>query len=468
MISHGDEIGRTQRGNNNVYCQDSELSWMDWSLCETNADLLAFTRKVVQFRKNHPVFRRRRFFEGKPIRSGDQARDIAWLTPAGKEMTPEDWGTGFGQCVAVFLNGDAIPAPNDAASGWSTTPSCCASTHTTRYRISLRPRPATPSSGPPTIDTARPDWRHRSGGRGRREDPAAAALAAACCVRPPDTWLLQCCRRIGCRCAATASPSPTLRSCCDYLDELGVSHLYLSPILTAPTGSTHGYDVTDPTTVSAALGGHEGLAAAGGGGARTRHGPDRRHRAQPRRRRQARAEPVVVGRADARPRLAVRVVLRHRLGPGPDGRIVLPVLGSDDDVAASVDGTCCGSATWPIAPGTGRVRPEVHDRQHYRLIGWRHGVCGYRRFFSITSLAGLRQEDRAVFDATHVEVKRWFDEGLVDGVRIDHPDGLSDPGRLSRLAARTRRAAGVDRDREDPGRRRGAGPHAAGRGHHRL
>ena len=69
----------------------------------------------------------------------------------------------------------------------------------------------------------------------------------------------------------------------------------------------------------------------------------------------------------------------------------------------------------------------MYDRQHYRLISWRHGICGYRRFFSITSLAGLRQEARAVFDATHVEVKRWFDEGLVDGLRIDHPDGLSDP-----------------------------------------
>ena len=73
------------------------LSWMDWSLCETNADLLAFTRKVTELRKNHPVFRRRRFFEGKPIRTGDQVRDIAWLTPAGKEMTPEDWGTGLRQ-----------------------------------------------------------------------------------------------------------------------------------------------------------------------------------------------------------------------------------------------------------------------------------------------------------------------------------------------------------------------------------
>jgi isoamylase len=74
---------------------------------------LAFTRKVTAFRKNHPAFRRRRFFEGKPIRTGDQIRDIAWLTPAGEEMTPEDWGSGLGKCVAVFLNGEAIPSPNE-------------------------------------------------------------------------------------------------------------------------------------------------------------------------------------------------------------------------------------------------------------------------------------------------------------------------------------------------------------------
>ncbi len=114
MIAHGDEIGRTQRGNNNVYCQDSELSWMDWSLCQTNGDLLEFTRKVVKLRKDHPVFRRRRFFEGKPIRTGHQVRDIAWLTPpAGKEMDPQDWEAGLGQCVAVFLNGRAIPTPDE-------------------------------------------------------------------------------------------------------------------------------------------------------------------------------------------------------------------------------------------------------------------------------------------------------------------------------------------------------------------
>ncbi|UXA09366.1 glycogen debranching protein GlgX [Mycobacterium sp. SMC-2] len=112
MIAHGDELGRTQNGNNNVYCQDSELSWMDWSLVDKNSDLLTFARKVTTLRKNHPVFRRRRFFEGEPIRSGEEVRDIAWLNPSSREMTHEDWGASIHKCVAVFLNGEAITAPN--------------------------------------------------------------------------------------------------------------------------------------------------------------------------------------------------------------------------------------------------------------------------------------------------------------------------------------------------------------------
>ncbi|MEO9327636.1 glycogen debranching protein GlgX [Gordonia sp. B21] len=108
MLLHGDEIGRTQQGNNNVYCQDNELSWMDWSLAEENADLLEFTRKAIALRTAHPVFRRRRFFAGKPIRWGTQALDIAWLTPAGVEMTTADWDSGFGKSLAVFLNGHGL------------------------------------------------------------------------------------------------------------------------------------------------------------------------------------------------------------------------------------------------------------------------------------------------------------------------------------------------------------------------
>lgn len=217
----------------------------------------------------------------------------------------------------------------------------------------------------------------------------------------------------------------------DYLDDLGVSHLYLSPILTAVGGSTHGYDVTDPTTVSPELGGTDGLA---------------RLAAATRERGMGLIVDIVpnhVGIDKPEQNPWWWDVLRHgRSSPYAtffdidwdlaDGRIVLPLLGSDEDVAKlTVDGDLLrlGDLALPIAPGTGAgTGPEVHDRQHYRLVGWRSGMVGYRRFFSITSLAGLRQEDRAVFDAGHAEVARWLTEGLVDGVRIDHPDGLSDPG----------------------------------------
>ena len=111
MISHGDEIGRTQRGNNNGYCQDNDLTWIDWGTAGEYADILEFTRKVTALRADHPVFRRRRFFEGKPIRDGDQNRDIAWLTRNAVEMTPGDWQSGI-KSVAVFLNGEAIPEPD--------------------------------------------------------------------------------------------------------------------------------------------------------------------------------------------------------------------------------------------------------------------------------------------------------------------------------------------------------------------
>jgi isoamylase len=109
MLLHGDEFGRSQRGNNNGYCQDNELSWVDWSLLRENRGLFEFTAAVIRFRRNHPVFRRRRFFAGRPIRSGDELRDIAWFTPAGDEMSVRDWESSFGRGVVVFLNGDAIP-----------------------------------------------------------------------------------------------------------------------------------------------------------------------------------------------------------------------------------------------------------------------------------------------------------------------------------------------------------------------
>jgi glycogen operon protein len=107
MICHGDELGRTQRGNNNGYCQDNELTWIDWT--QVDVDLLAFTREVATLRREHPVFRRRRFFDGRPVRRRGGLPDIAWFRPDSSEMTEEDWGSGFGRSVAMFINGQGIP-----------------------------------------------------------------------------------------------------------------------------------------------------------------------------------------------------------------------------------------------------------------------------------------------------------------------------------------------------------------------
>ncbi|AGS35184.1 glycogen debranching protein [Corynebacterium maris DSM 45190] len=112
MLSHGDELGRTQNGNNNVYCQDNELAWMDWKQLEENASLHEFTRRLIDIRRRHPVFRRRRFLAGGPLGSDVRDRDIAWLVPEGTLMTQDDWDFAFGKALMVYLNGDAITEPD--------------------------------------------------------------------------------------------------------------------------------------------------------------------------------------------------------------------------------------------------------------------------------------------------------------------------------------------------------------------
>jgi glycogen operon protein len=125
MLLGGDEMSRTQRGNNNAYCQDTEISWVHWPPSQDGAipgdyqgdqELLDFVRRLLRLRADHPVFRRRRFFSGQAVRgkSGgqDQPGDIVWFTPAGEEMTDDDWAVGFAKSLTVFLNGDAITEPD--------------------------------------------------------------------------------------------------------------------------------------------------------------------------------------------------------------------------------------------------------------------------------------------------------------------------------------------------------------------
>ncbi|CAB0852629.1 glycogen debranching enzyme GlgX [Corynebacterium diphtheriae] len=112
MIAHGDEMARTQNGNNNVYCQDNETSWMDWELADKNAALVEFTKRLITIRRNHPVFRRRRFLAGGPLGSEVGDRDIAWLVPSGKLMGQSDWDFAFGKSLMVYFNGKAIQEPD--------------------------------------------------------------------------------------------------------------------------------------------------------------------------------------------------------------------------------------------------------------------------------------------------------------------------------------------------------------------
>jgi (1->4)-alpha-D-glucan 1-alpha-D-glucosylmutase len=225
-----------------------------------------------------------------------------------------------------------------------------------------------------------------------------------------------------------------------YLADLGVTHAYSSPLLRSAEGSNHGYDTVDHAHIDEARGGREGfdrLVAA-----LHQHGLGL----------VLDLVPNHMGVADAAAAPWWWDVLRHgQQSAHADafdidwefggGKVRIPVLGSADDVAELKvvgDELHYYDSRFPIAPGTGQGSPqEVHDRQHYELVDWRRADSdlNYRRFFAINTLAGLRVEDPAIFDATHALVLDLVRDGAVDGLRIDHPDGLADPkGYLDRLA----------------------------------
>jgi len=107
MFLAGDVMGRSQNGNNNGYCQDNETTWVNWSLDEQGEAFKAFTQRLIQLRHQHPLFGRRRFFQGRPIR-GSGVKDILWLKPDGQEMTDEEWGQAYARCLGMFLSGEGL------------------------------------------------------------------------------------------------------------------------------------------------------------------------------------------------------------------------------------------------------------------------------------------------------------------------------------------------------------------------
>ena len=223
----------------------------------------------------------------------------------------------------------------------------------------------------------------------------------------------------------------------DYLRELGVGAAYVSPLLQAAAGSEHGYDTVDVTRVDADRGGAEGLQRLLGAAAENGLGLV------------VDIVPNHLGVAQAAENPAWWDVLRlGRDSAFADwfdidwsrGKIVLPVLGDDATLNLVGDELHYFEHRFPLAPGSGGEDADagqVHARQHYELVHWTRANTdlNYRRFFAVTTLAGLRQEDPAVFAATHALIASWLLEG-VGGLRVDHPDGLVDPADyLRRLRA---------------------------------
>ena len=231
----------------------------------------------------------------------------------------------------------------------------------------------------------------------------------------------------------------------EYLHALGTDWVYLSPLLKAEEGSDHGYDVVDHSLIDPARGGAEGLVAVSAAAHERGMGvlvdivPNHVGVATP----EAMAwwwDVLARGRES---RYAEAFDIDWAAG---EGRLRLPILGSADDTAAvEIDGD---ELTYydhrlPIAPGTaddGADAATVLSRQHYELLDWHRAddLLNYRRFFAVNTLAGIRVELPWVFDESHAEILRWFADSLVDGLRVDHPDGLFDPkGYAEKLAAAT-------------------------------
>ena len=257
MLSAGDEIGRTQRGNNNAYCQDNEISWLDWNLDDAQRSLLAFAQRAIRLRRAHPLLERATFFRGRKIR-GVGSRDIVWFRHDGAVMTDEDWSNVGTSSLGVFMAGSGIdPTDEDGKPQIDDDLAIILNASDLDLDFHIPPfvERGRALAWSCLLDTANdaPNESVEPGGTTHVVARSMKALGR----RALGPGGLQ---------AAYGAPTSTYRlqlpeigfkggsALLDYLDALGVGGVYTSPYLRAETGSTHGYNVVDHSSLDPSLG----------------------------------------------------------------------------------------------------------------------------------------------------------------------------------------------------------------------
>jgi isoamylase len=544
MIVAGDEFGRTQHGNNNAYCQDCELSWLDWTWNDERGALLKFTRRLLELRRAHPALRRSKFFQGRPIH-GTDLRDLAWFRHDGQPMSEQDWNSGFTQSLSMFLAGRGLDEIDEQGRPLvdDNLLILINASHVS-LPFTMPALDAVKDDWQLLVDTANDDAEARVPPGGTTEivgrslqlfrSPSHVIRTGGAIHTLGATYRLQLNAGFGFRDALAQL---------DYLSELGVTDVYTSPLLAAARQSTHGYDVIDHSRLNPELGTDDDFAAFSGA-LRSRgmgllvdwvpnhmgiaagqnpwwedlleNGPSSLYAEtfdvdwEPTK--QEMRDTVLVPRlGDQYGQVLERGELKivneggslhlsyyeHRFPLGP--KTILPIitataartgLPENDEQQQELESIRAALEHLPDRRGRDsehrrerarekevikrrlhrlvnecaavrdalqQVLTEVNgtpgvptsfdelDRilrdQSYRLASWRVAAqeINYRRFFDVNELAAIRMEDPVVFERTHALLFQLMDQGRIQGLRLDHTDGLYDPvGYFEKLQGRFR------------------------------
>ncbi|HYP88160.1 MAG TPA: glycogen debranching protein GlgX, partial [Polyangiaceae bacterium] len=530
MLLAGDELGRSQGGNNNAYCQDNEVSWINWQLRPDQVALLEFTKRLIRLRRLHPALRRSKFFQGLDV-DGTELRDLLWFRFDGQPMTQEDWQNG-GRSLQMFLAGRGIDDVDDDGRPLVDD----------NLLVAINAADAEQELRLPLLDAVHQPWEvlvdtSDDARRGKIPAdlvklPARSVLVLSAASRVERRGATR--HRLGATYRLQVNRDFDLRRATDvvgYLHELGVTDVYTSPLLAAATGSGHGYDVVDHQRLNPELGpegafdafsaalhergmgllvdwvpNHMGIAV---GQNRwwdhvLENGPSSLY-----------ADVFDIDWHPVRADLDNRVLLpllgdqygrvlergelsigweetglklryfEHRLPLGPksllplfDIALSLLELPEDDinrnelesivfalrhlpdrhetalerrkerarelevvkrrlsvlwrdspPIRAGLEAAMQQVNGTPGAPSSFDTLDAILDRQSYRLSSWKVATeeINYRRFFDVNELAALRMEDDRVFQDTHATLFKLIDAGHIDGLRLDHTDGLYDP-----------------------------------------